>query len=451
MVDRTHLLVEHRRLVGLPSLDIDALRYRQAVAQRVWGRFHRELAIELFEENMAEARRLLGPLDAETHGFRETLLTAYRQCPPWEYYQARALHHYEEKAATYETLFGAGHPATLEVQDWIIEAKKARAAMGPDRATGYDCGRLRSQLETATRWLGRQKDAWDQSEHGFVAASSLVFPAEPRQAEPIDGRRLGLYAGEYIAQPLEAMWRQVNQAHPEAVQLPKHGPLPRQGFGTEGCLYAVLPPGEQISAVLAPSLREAWRHLLKSYPSARRLASVWVPGPPNEIVQASPILSFGVGRNPLRVGRPISITQPDGFHLAPSVGGIYRIHRLGSDGQPEVYVGRSSNLRRRPGRHEKTAGRAWGHEPGGVTRVELLPVKPPETSSAWTAVDLDEAEARHIERARAQEAAGGPRVLNITVGRNGRASAPGPRQFIWQPSVTTGDDQPGQIAQVEGS
>ena len=429
---RARFLTEHKRLMRLPSSDIDALRYRQDRAQSLWVNFQRELAIELFEENLAEARRLRGPLDAETSGFRETLLRAYRQCPPWELYQARALPHYDEKASTYEEVFGVGHPATLEVQDWIKEAEKARAAIqASDVSLGDGAKYLRSQLRSAAMRQARQRDQWNQKEQGFLSSRSLLFPDEPREVEPAQGRPLPHWGGGFMLDSLKPMWHQIKSAHPEAIGLPERGPLPRQGFNTEGCLYVV--QWEQICAVLAPSLQEAWRHLLKSDPSGQRLEAVWVRGPASETVQASPILSFDHGRNPLRVGRPISITQPEGFLDAPSVGGIYRIHRVGADGKPEIYVGRSSNLRRRPGRHEKTAGRSWSHEPGGVARVELLPAKPPETSSAWTAVDLDEAEAQHIEQARTREAKGGPRVLNITVGRNGPASVPGPRQFIWRP------------------
>lgn len=279
------------------------------------------------------------------------------------------------------------------------------------------------ELERASKKLGEPRRS-----QLMVRSPTPTLPKSVQDAE-IDER-----LARYMDANVHRMWMAIVSSCPDVRSLPLRGPLPR--IVEAGCLYTVLEGDEQICAALAPSLLEAWS-TVKSGESGDplRARAVWIPGSQDTIIRRSPLLSFDPGMSALRAGRPLEIIDPTQLRSAPTIGGVYRIHLIGDDGFPEIYVGRTSNFRRRPGRHHVTAGRTWGSSAGQVTRIDLLPAKKPAPGHAWAAVDLDVAEEKHITRARRREILeGGPRVLNITRGRNGPPSGNGTRLFLWPPS-----------------
>ena len=258
-------------------------------------------------------------------------------------------------------------------------------------------------------------------------------PVAPVQPVPTDPRALHVRGS---AEQADEMWSAVRLAHPNGSLLGQRGALSRSGvFGEPGALYTHSVGGGQIVVVLARSLAAA-TYAIETTPDAVQLSrarALWVPGGEEGIRAASPILR--APRSALQAGRPMKVTGPSDWARVPHIAGIYRIHLLIS-AEPCVYVGRSRDLRARPFRHEKTIGRDWGMYPDGIRFIELIPVKGYKRLDVWTVTDLDEAEERHIARARDREMRGGPRVINITIGRNGPPSRAPSRVLVWTADVT---------------
>ncbi|GGK64109.1 hypothetical protein GCM10011509_10670 [Ornithinimicrobium pekingense] len=238
-------------------------------------------------------------------------------------------------------------------------------------------------------------------------------------------------AASRSSDPVADMWSAILAAHPHHVTLGRRGPLGESGaFGQAGALYTLDMPNKQITIALARNLRLAAFTMEDTLENVRldRSAAIWVPGPEQLVRQSSPILL--APRSALRAGRPLIVRGRADWAKIPRVAGIYRILRHTS-GVTEIYIGRTSDFRRRPYRHEKTLGRSWGTSLDDVVQIECIPVKPIRQMMLWTVVDLDQAEADHIERARRREVAGGPRVINVTAGRNGPPSSPPSRALVW--------------------
>lgn len=240
---------------------------------------------------------------------------------------------------------------------------------------------------------------------------------------------------------VDDMWRAVRQSHPHGVRIGTRGPLPvgNPAMAGEGALYMCTRETQQIVVVVASSLGSAIEGLGLGSPVALfdRTEALWVPGSLGIIRLVSPVLR--APKTALRQGRPHLVRCDADWARVPHVAGIYRIVLQDSSGQC-IYIGRSQDLRIRPRQHEKTAGLRWsdGSAPGKV-RIELLYVKPAEQFHAWTVTDLDDAEAGHIHRAQERFGAGhGPRVLNITSGRNGPPSRPKTQVYVWRASSRGG-------------
>lgn len=237
--------------------------------------------------------------------------------------------------------------------------------------------------------------------------------------------------------PVETMWDAILIAHPSAVRIGSRGPLPRGGeFAVPGALYVLNSEARQIVVVMADNLHGAVGALVDGpasngdalRTSFDRTAAYWVEGQ-RRLIRESPLLTSA--KRALKPGHPVWVTSPDEWHKAPAAAGIYRILTR-RDGVDYVYVGRSQNFRVRPRQHNKTAGLSWvGGVGDGITRIELIPAKAPDRENVWTMADLDEAEAYKIQQALKKEAHGGPRVDNVTLGKNGPPSRPPSRVFVW--------------------
>lgn len=236
---------------------------------------------------------------------------------------------------------------------------------------------------------------------------------------------------------VDDMWRAARRAHPDGVRIGTRGPLPvgNPVMAGEGALYMCTRETQQIVVIVASSLGSAVEGLGVGSPVASfdRTEALWVPGSIGALRLVSPVLRAPM--TALRRGRPHLVRSDADWVRVPHVAGIYRITLRDHFGEC-IYVGRSQDLRIRPRQHEKTAGLQWsdGLAPGKV-QIELLYVKAAEQFHAWTVTDLDDAEAAHIRRAQQRFLAGeGPRVLNITGGRNGPPSRPKTQVYVWRSS-----------------
>ncbi|WP_145229495.1 GIY-YIG nuclease family protein [Rudaeicoccus suwonensis] len=231
----------------------------------------------------------------------------------------------------------------------------------------------------------------------------------------------------------DSMWAQIRDAHPGAFRIGSRGQLPQHPAVTSaGALYMYTRATGQIVVVLAGSLQSAIDALESDSDVAfARTRSVWVPGSIETLRRDSPVLRDG-SPSPLQRGRTRLIQSEDDWANVPHIAGIYRIHLIDELG-PSVYIGRSQDLRIRPRRHEKTAGRSWSDGTSlGIVKIELIRVKGNDQGHAWSMFDLDNAEALHIARAQERALQGGPRVLNITGGRNGPPSRPRSQMYVWK-------------------
>lgn len=232
----------------------------------------------------------------------------------------------------------------------------------------------------------------------------------------------------------QAMWEAVQRGHPYATRIGRRGPLPTNpSTSGPGALYICNRAERQIVVVVATSLAGAIAALEQGTEvvgTFARTESLWAPGSVDELRRDSPLLKAPA--NALRRGRPILVRGESDWARVPHKAGIYRIHLMDTAG-PSLYVGRSQDLRVRPRHHNKTAGLPWSDGwKTGVLRIELLPVKGPQSLHAWTVTDLDQAEADMIRRAQERFGAGvGPRVLNATSGRNGPPSRPRSTVYVW--------------------
>jgi hypothetical protein len=240
--------------------------------------------------------------------------------------------------------------------------------------------------------------------------------------------------------PVETKWREILAAHEEHILIGERGPMSPGSYTArqEGMLYVRKPASGQIVVILASSLETAiYAFNGAGHPDlSLRDAAIWVEGSRASLIETSPLLERPT--NALTVGRPILIRGEDDWRRAPDKAGIYRIHLLDEENREQLYIGRTSDFRARPRRHEKIAGRLWG-VPGGIKEIELLPVKGGNTNLIGSSVDIDKAEERLIARAKQRECEGGPKVLNLYGGRNGPPSRHRAHWYIWPPEIEADD------------
>jgi hypothetical protein len=163
----------------------------------------------------------------------------------------------------------------------------------------------------------------------------------------------------------------------------------------------------------------------------------WAPGPLNAALEASPAIREAKSG---RIGRPRLVRRESDWSVVPPGAGIYRIRLLGEDpAHPPVavYIGRSGNFKLRPRRHEKVPLNPLGQQqfgvPNGVDRIELI-YAVADGPDMWNSRTLDAMEELHIARATKRHELNplaNPRVVNVTVGRNGPPSNPRAHLFVW--------------------
>lgn len=233
------------------------------------------------------------------------------------------------------------------------------------------------------------------------------------------------------------MWARILHAHDDAETLGSRGAL--RGANGTGCLYVMDRTQERIGAAMAGSTGSAWDLLAADSDDLHRSNAIWVAGERERIRLNSPILKQPFSA--LRRGRPFWLIAPGDADRLPEVGGVYRAlinppKRLPwqAKKRARMYVGRSSNVRRRLRQlryHQYLGQYDWGG-PDGIKRIEVLIVKSNAGAHVWTNRDLDAAEARHINRA----AAKGLKVLNTTSGGNGPHGIQPGHAHWWQPDPT---------------
>lgn len=233
------------------------------------------------------------------------------------------------------------------------------------------------------------------------------------------------------------------KAHPAIRKLGRRGRLPGgEEVSGSGILYVFHDEEQGVDVVVADSLADAIAHLDDDEVAGEmsRRKAFWAPGDRASVVEASPALDH------VKAGRqahPHYVTSVADWGRIPSGAGVYRIFLLDETGENEagVYVGRTSNFKRRPRQHEKVPRGADGNQqfggPNGVEKIELIYAKSGSAQGVWSSIDLDDLEEVHIARARDRHERGdGPPVLNDYIGRNGPPSKPGkPHYFRW----TAGD------------
>jgi len=139
----------------------------------------------------------------------------------------------------------------------------------------------------------------------------------------------------------------------------------------------------------------------------------------------------------LSTGRPRRITHSFLLARCPDGPGIYRIYTRPTTEHPtgQIYVGQATRLRTRLRSHEKIREWTWDSKTG-ISHIDVILGKPLATDACWDLQNLDDEEAKHINRARLRELQGGHKLVNRTIGRNGRKATLQVFEYVWQPHLS---------------